>query len=441
MLRSGPARRYATARARARGRQKRIPCENDRGLPIGDGEYVADAAPGAQIGERMSLHTGIIRSLRMSIAASPALALIPIVALVLALMLVLFGRPAWSQQASPQTGPAHAHMLETSALEISRARLDASREPARLAPLAHKTASRAHPAVPGLVLAQSASTQSTSPQATSPQSASPRNSPPPGPAPTQPGAEVEADNPFAPAQFAPMLGFESASAPVIRAQISPRRQTVLSAEIAGKIVDFDLREGDRFTAGDRLIGLDCAAHAARRDRARAQEQATRRRLETAGRLDQLSSISRLEYDEAVAALAAAEAESRLAEIFVARCAIVAPFDGRVSERLAEPYQYVSEGEPLIAILDDQDLEIELIAPSQWLVWLSPGHAFTLRIDELANDVTAQVSRLGARVDPVSQSVKVFAAITDAPPGLMAGMSGLADLAPPPEAEPGGAPDG
>lgn len=431
MALSGPARRYANARARARDRQRRLACENSRGLPIGDGEYVANAAPGAQIGESVSLHTGIIRSLRMSIAASPALAVIPVVALVLALMLVLFSGTAWSQQASPPNALAHAHTPVTPAIETSHAEPGASREPARLAPLAHKTASQFHPNDAGLVLAQS----------TLPQSASPQNPLPPGlpslPADTQLGP----DNPFAPAPFAPMLGFESASPPVIRAQISPRRQTVLSAEIAGKIIAFDLREGDRFTAGESLIGLDCAAHAARRDRALAQEQASRRRLETAGRLDQLSSISRLEYDEAVAALAAAEAESTLAEIFVARCAIVAPFDGRVAARLAEPYQYVSEGEPLIAILDDQDLEIELIAPSQWLVWLNPGHVFTLHVDELADDVTARVSRLGARVDPVSQSVKVFAAITDAPPGLMAGMSGLADLAPPPEAEPGGAPDG
>jgi membrane fusion protein (multidrug efflux system) len=260
-----------------------------------------------------------------------------------------------------------------------------------------------------------------------------------------------ADNPFAgslfdsappeSSPFAPMLGFDLSANPVIRAQISPRRQTVLSAEIAGKIADLDLREGDRFRAGDRLIGLDCAAHSARRDRAHAQEQASRRRLETAGRLDQLSSISRLEYDEAIAALAAAEAESTLAELFVSRCVIEAPFDGRVSGRLAEPFQYVAEGEPLIAILDDQDLEVELIAPSRWLVWLRPGHRFSVHVDELADDILAEVARLGARVDPVSQSVKVFATIKDAPTGLMAGMSGLADLAPPPKAPPPGAPDG
>lgn len=228
--------------------------------------------------------------------------------------------------------------------------------------------------------------------------------------------------------------------PVLRAQISPRRQTVLSAEISGKIATFPLREGERFAEGDPLVGFDCAVHIARRDRARAQERSARRRLETAGRLDALSSISRLEYDETVAALAVAEAETTLSEIAVSRCTIAAPFPGRVAERLAEPFQYVAEGEPVISILDDRDLEVALMVPSRWLAWLRPGHTFEMAIDELESTLEASVSRIGARVDPVSQSIRIFAAITRAPSGIMAGMSGEARLRPPaPEAGAKGAP--
>ncbi|MCC5979857.1 MAG: efflux RND transporter periplasmic adaptor subunit [Salinarimonas sp.] len=265
-----------------------------------------------------------------------------------------------------------------------------------------------------------------------------------------PAAEPIENNPFAPVtdsdtpSLAPpaltppsvdatafdLPGFADLARPLLRAQISPRRQTVLSAEISGKIDSYSLREGERFEAGDRLVGFDCAVHVARRDRSRAQEQSARRRLETAGRLDQLSSISRLEYDEAVAAVAVAEAETALSEIAVSRCGIDAPFPGRIAERLAEPFQYVAEGEQVIAILDDRDLEVALMVPSRWLAWLRPGHGFQVAIDELETSLEARVSRIGARVDPVSQSIRVFAAITDAPDGLMAGMSGEADLRPP-----------
>jgi hypothetical protein len=50
------------------------------------------------------------------------------------------------------------------------------------------------------------------------------------------------------------------------------------------------------------------------------------------------------------------------------------------------------------------------------------------VDETGKTYGAQVSRLGARVDPVSQSIKVTAVIEGRPAELMAGMSGRIMLA-------------
>jgi hypothetical protein len=43
---------------------------------------------------------------------------------------------------------------------------------------------------------------------------------------------------------------------------------------------------------------------------------------------------------------------------------------------------------------------------------------------------AKITRLGGRVDPVSQTIKVFGEIGGAAPELMAGMSGRANIAAP-----------
>lgn len=236
---------------------------------------------------------------------------------------------------------------------------------------------------------------------------------------------------------------DGADAPEIRAQISPRRHTVLSAEIPGKVIAMPLDEGERFAEGDLLAAIDCAAHEARRDSAAAQRTAASRRLETAGRLDSLASISRLEVDEARASLATAEAEMALAEVFVARCEIRAPFAGVVSDRVAQAFQYVAEGQEMLAILDDSVLVVEMLVPSRWLGSLAVGQTFTVAVDELGREVPATIERLGARVDPVSQSVEVFGRITEAVPGLVSGMSGVARLSAGTGAEPSTAeqPDG
>ncbi|SNS78768.1 MULTISPECIES: efflux RND transporter periplasmic adaptor subunit [unclassified Azospirillum] len=217
--------------------------------------------------------------------------------------------------------------------------------------------------------------------------------------------------------------------PDVRAQISPQRYTILSSQLAGQITELTLREGDRFKEGQVLVGLDCDIHQARLDRARAAEEAAQRKLSVAGRLDQLSSISRLEVDEAASQVAMLKAEMALNRTMVEHCRIKAPFSGRVAAKYVQRWQYVGEGEKLLEILDDKDLELEMIIPSRWLTWLKPGHPFSLRIDELGRDVPAQITRVGARIDPVSQSVKVYGRISGKDDGLLPGMSGIVNINP------------
>ena len=110
--------------------------------------------------------------------------------------------------------------------------------------------------------------------------------------------------------------------------------------------------------------------------------------------------------------------------------IYAPFAGRVAEQRVREQQYVQAGQPLLDILDDSVLELEFLVPSVWLRWVKPGGAFEVQIDETRKTYPARFTRLGARVDPVSQSVKAVAAIHGRFPELMAGMSGRVLITPP-----------
>ncbi len=212
------------------------------------------------------------------------------------------------------------------------------------------------------------------------------------------------------------------------------RSTVLSTEVPGRIAELPVREGERFAAGQRLVGIDCSLHKARLDKARAQLQGARKTHQVHARLDKLNSISALEVEASAAQQAAAEAEVAMMQTLVERCAIAAPYPGRVVELKVRRDQYVAEGHEILEILDDRELEVELIVPSRWLSWLKPGTPFALRIEETGKSVPAKIVRLGARIDPVSQSIKVFGTLaspgTTPGPDLIAGMSGTAVFDPP-----------
>jgi RND family efflux transporter MFP subunit len=218
-----------------------------------------------------------------------------------------------------------------------------------------------------------------------------------------------------------------------RAQLVARHTTILSSEIAGKILKLPFREGEGFREGDEIAAIDCAAYRARLMRMDAQVNHAKRKAEALRFLDQRGATGKVDLDLAESDLDGAEAEQRLAAIDVGHCSITAPFAGRVAELKVQPFQYVTTGQPVIDILSDRDLELELLVPSQALAWLKPGATFAVRIDDLGREFPAVVTRIGARIDPVSQSVKIFGHIDGDTTDLIPGMSGVAHLTPPAEA--------
>lgn len=79
------------------------------------------------------------------------------------------------------------------------------------------------------------------------------------------------------------------------------------------------------------------------------------------------------------------------------------------------------------IVSNQRLEAELIVPSDWLTWLKSDVRFDFAVDELGRNFEAAVMRVGRVVDPISQTVKVYARVDDAAGVLRSGMSGTAQF--------------
>ncbi len=219
-------------------------------------------------------------------------------------------------------------------------------------------------------------------------------------------------------------------APEIRAQLSPLHYTTLSSEMAGRIDRIATRIGDHFRRGDVLIKFDCAVPHAQMARAQAVLAQAEKTFAINQRLVTLKSMGQLELDVSAAEVQKAKADLAAAEAVASKCSIAAPFAGVTAEQKAREFQYTTPGQPLLDVLDDHTLEVELIAPSHWLSWLKPGYVFQIKIDDTEKTYSARVTGLGGRVDPVSQSIKVIGEITGDAPELMAGMSGRATIMPP-----------
>ena len=216
----------------------------------------------------------------------------------------------------------------------------------------------------------------------------------------------------------------------IRAQLMPRRYTTIAAEIGAKVSNLPVPEGGAFRAGQLLVQFDCSIQKAQLDKAQAELEGAEQTLQSNLRLEQLNSVGQLELDLSKSATNKAKAEVGANKAVLAKCQVAAPFAGRVAEQKVREQQFVQPGQALLDILDDSVLELEFLVPSVWLRWLKVGGAFEVQIDETRKTYPARFTRIGARVDPVSQSVKVAAAIHGKFPELMAGMSGKVQIAQP-----------
>jgi membrane fusion protein, multidrug efflux system len=221
----------------------------------------------------------------------------------------------------------------------------------------------------------------------------------------------------------PAVSASLADAPELRAQLAPRRYTTLAAEIGARVQRLTVREGASIRHGELLVEFDCSLQQAQLERAQATLTAAEKQLAIQRRLVELNATGRQELDQAEAELGKTRAEMTQIRVQLGKCRVLAPFGGRVAEQKVREQQFVQPGQPLLEVLDDSVLEVEFIMPSRWMAQVRAGSVVRIAVDETGREYPAKVQRLGARVDPVSQSIKVVAVIDGRPSELVAGMSG------------------
>ncbi|RTZ57972.1 MAG: efflux transporter periplasmic adaptor subunit [Gammaproteobacteria bacterium] len=230
------------------------------------------------------------------------------------------------------------------------------------------------------------------------------------------------------AKTAPLATATGSPAPQgIRALLIAPTETVLSSQMDGRILSIPVKDGDTAKKGDVLLEFDCKENKAELRKSRAQLSEARYTWKANQQLKKERAVRELDVQLSSARLEQARADYEIKKSQTAKCKIAAPFDGRVVKVLVKPFQSVSSGVQLVEFLDNSKLEIQLYAPSRWLTWIKPGLEFDIQVDETGKTYPAVVTGIGARVDPVSQTVEIKAEINGEYGDLLAGMSGVALL--------------
>ncbi len=222
-------------------------------------------------------------------------------------------------------------------------------------------------------------------------------------------------------------GIQSSDLTAVRGVITPAEEAVISSELQARIKRIPFRDGQRFKKGNLLVEFDCASYRAELAAAQAALEAREKTAVNNAELAKLHGIGQLEVDISQAEMKQAKAAVTSAKIAVSHCRITAPFSGRVVKTMMSPHESVNPYDDVLSVLNDRKFEIELILPSTSLRWVTKKSPFKFLIDETQEAYFGEVVEIGARVDPVSQTIRVFGRFTEQPKHVLAGMSGSASF--------------
>lgn len=199
------------------------------------------------------------------------------------------------------------------------------------------------------------------------------------------------------------------------------RQTVVAAQVPGRVTTLAVTAGDTVRAGQLLVRIDARAAAqqavasdAQAAAAQAQLEAARGEYERSQRLAQKKYISQaaLEQAEAQFRATAAQVRAALAQADAARTqtgfhVVTAPFTGVIAAVTTELGDMAVPGKPLATLYDAAALRVVANVPESTIGRLQTGAAVSISIPTLADGRlgTTRVTVLPTR-DPATHTVQV-----------------------------------
>ncbi len=202
--------------------------------------------------------------------------------------------------------------------------------------------------------------------------------------------------------------------------VQSARRTTVAARILARVEDVSVAAGDDVAAGDLLVTLDARDLSSRVAQARealkatqAQRDLAKRELDRADELLKRGVGTRQRYDQALSTLQISEADTdRLeqslseAETALSYTQIRAPAAGRVVDRLAEPGDTVTPGQPLLRLYDPAALRAEAPVRESLAVGLNVGDALRVEVPALATIITGLIDEIVPFAEPGARTLLV-----------------------------------
>ena len=213
-------------------------------------------------------------------------------------------------------------------------------------------------------------------------------------------------------------------------------EATVKAKVAGELIEVAVREGERVKLGQTLARIDQTEVLARVAARQADVEAARALLvwaeknrNTQKALLDKSFISQNAFDNvqsnqdvAIAKLRAAEADLAAAKKSLVDTVLVAPMNGVVAQRHAQPGERVPLDAKLVTIVDLARLELAAAVPAASIGRVKVGQSVTFRVDAFGErEFAGRIERINPATSAGSRTITVYAVIDNPQNVLSSGL--------------------
>lgn len=202
----------------------------------------------------------------------------------------------------------------------------------------------------------------------------------------------------------------------------------LTTEAGGIVTEIHFNNGDAVQEGQRLVSLDIEADEAELERLQSAEKLASLELERYQRLYEEGNSSQSELQRRESEAAQTIASVRAQQARIRQKTIRAPFDGISGIRQVNIGQYVSPGNPVVAVQSLDPIYLDFTLPERQFANIRAGLSLSARVDTYADRTfDGEVTAIEPSVSESTRTFKAQATLENPDRELRPGMFGRVTL--------------
>lgn len=201
----------------------------------------------------------------------------------------------------------------------------------------------------------------------------------------------------------------------------PVREANIAAEVPGRIIRFDVEEGQLIERGDSVLRLDMSTATASIGQLDAQiaqidQDIERNRALVERGIGTSATVEQLEAQRRVI-----EENIRQIRTNIRQGSSTAPISGIVTQTMAEPGEYASPGQPLARIVDISTIRVFVGLPEREISYVHVGMQVAVKIEATGEELTGTLHQIAIEANPANRTFPLEIRLDNAEGRLRAGM--------------------